>query len=177
MRQLLRVIPHGLGLISPQENALIRQWGEEAFGNLAICSAFQYHNGSDYCVLAYCEEELVGFSAVFRRKVYIDGFLVSMACVGGVITRPESRGKGYGRLMMHEIHRLIYRTLDCQAGGLLCEKSTAPFYEKVGWTRCHEPALVEQGGKKTEWPEAFMYHSESDKIKASSKFDLCGKPW
>jgi len=177
MNTITRVIPHGLGLINVKENALIREWGNEAFGGLEVCKAFTYQCGADYCVLVYREDEFVGFSAVSKREVRIDGDTVSMGCVGGVITCPEHRGMGYGTLMMNEVMRLIYSTLDCEIGGLLCVKPTVAFYERLGWRRSCEAALIEHDGDKVEWPEAFMYHTESDRKQYDREIDLCGLPW
>ena len=177
MNNLVRVIPHVLGLINPNENVLIRKWGEEAFGQLALCQEFKYQSGSDYCVLAYCGAAFVGFAAVFKREVFIGGEPFSMGCVGGVITSPDYRGKGYGSIMMNELKRLIFRTLGCRVGGLLCEEKTVPFYEKLGWVRSNEAVLVERDGRKVEWPEAFMSLAESDFEINGKEIDLCGLPW
>ncbi len=177
MNDLVRVIPHGLGLINPDENALIRKWGEEAFGQLEICKQFKYHCGADYCVLAYCGEVFVGFAAVSKREVSVGGEPVSMGCVGGVITSPDYRKMGYGSIVMNEVKRLIYDALNCEIGGLLCEEQTVPFYEKLGWARSCEAALVERDGGKVEWPEAFMYHAASDFEIDGREIDLCGLPW
>lgn len=177
MRSTIRVIPHGLGLINPEENALIRKWGDKAWGDLALCKAFQYQSGSDYCVLAYCEDSFVGFSAVFRRDVRIGGDPVSMGCVGGVITDPNRRGEGYGTMMMQEVHQLIFRTLKCDIGGLLCEKKITGFYERLGWSTTSEPVLVERDGEKVQWPEAFMYFAEPADTCFGRDVDLCGLPW
>ena len=177
MLSTIRVIPHGLGLISPEENALIRKWGADAFGELPVCNAFHYQSGSDYCVLAYCENVFVGFAAIFRRDVCIGGDPISMGCVGGVITRPEYRGKGYGTLMMMELKRIMFRSLGCKIGGLLCERATVGFYERLGWKCSIEAAFVERDGKKVQWPEAFMYYAETDKGRNDREIDLRGLPW
>ena len=177
MRVTIRVIPHGLGLINPEENALIRKWGEEAWGGLAVCEAFQYQSGSDYCVLAYSEDSFVGFSVVFKREVRIGGDPVSMGCVGGVITDPCRRGEGYGTMMMQEVHRLLFRALKCDIGGLLCENKVTGFYERLGWSTASGPVLVERDGEKVRWPEAFMYFAEQADRRIGGDIDLCGLPW
>jgi hypothetical protein len=59
----------------------------------------------------------------------------------------------------------------------LCEEKTVPFYEKLGWVRSGEPALVERDGEKVEWPEAFMYFEESDFEIHGKEIDLCVLPW
>lgn len=178
MKTTIRVIPHGLGLINAQENQLIRKWGNEAWADLEVCQKFEYHSGADYCVLVYREDEIVGFSAVFKRAVEWGGTNeLSMGCVSGVITHPHYRREGYGSIMMNEIHRLIFDTLRCDFGGLLCENSVVDFYRKMGWTLNKGLALVDHDNKKTEWPEAFMYYSKSDCFVEESELDLCGLPW
>ena len=178
MKTTIRVIPHGLGLINAQENQLIRKWGNEAWGDLELCQKFEYQSGADYCVLVYSGDEFVGFAAVSKRSVKLDGVNeLSMGCVGGVITDPKYRGKGYGSVMMNEVHRLIFDTLRCDFGGLLCENTVVNFYRKLGWTLNKGVALVDRDNEKTEWPEAFMYYAKSDCVVEANEVDLCGLPW
>jgi GNAT superfamily N-acetyltransferase len=177
MHTKIRVIPHGIGLINSEENRSIQRWANDAFGDLEVCHAYQYYSGADYCVLSYCEDQFVGFAAVFKREVAIGRRTLNMGCVGGVIISPEYRGKGYGSIIMREIERVIYNTLSCDIGGLLCLKEMRSFYEKLGWTSHTNTVLVEKSGEKVEWSEIFMSHDSTCSITHNTPVDLCGLPW
>lgn len=177
MKSTIRVIPYGLGLINPEENQKIREWSSEEFGDLAICKAFEYQAGSDYCVLVYDDENLVGFGAIFRREIRFDMKTLFMGGVGGIIIAPSHRKMGYGTMIMKEVHRIIFSALKCDLGCLLCLRETIEFYKELGWRTSDAKVLVDRAGEKVPWPEFFMYHPKDDKDIQVKEIDLCGFPW
>ncbi len=177
MKSKIRVIPHGLGLISSEENQKILEWNTEAFGDLAICKAFEYQAGSDYCVLVYDNENLVGFGAVFRREIKFDTKTLTMGGVGGIIIAPCHRRMGYGTVIMKEACRIIFNDLKCDLGGLLCLMENVEFYKGLGWRTSDAKVFVDRAGEKVPWPEYFMYHPKTDSDIQVKEIDLCGLPW
>jgi hypothetical protein len=177
MKTVVRVIPHGLGLINSDENQKIRVWSDDAFGNLAICKEFEYQSGADYCVLVYRGEELVSFAAVLKREIKVDGKSLVMGGVGGVITDPSFRQMGYASIAMKESLRIIFSALRADIGGLLCLGETSRFYSNLGWIHSNARAKIRKQDQVTEWPESFMFYCRDDEKLSPVDVDLCGLPW
>ena len=177
MKTVIRTIPHGLRLIDAEEDKYIRLWANEAFGDLEICKRFEYQTGANYCILVYSEDELVSFAAVLERSVRFDDDELTLGGVGGVVTAPEHRGRGFASMAMKESVRVIFRTLKADVGGLLCLNETVGFYEKLGWKLSHAKVMVELKGSNVVWPEAFMFYERDGSCFNPKNIDVCGRPW
>ena len=104
-----------------------------------------------------------------ERDVFIGG-------VGGVMTRPDARGKGCAGGAMMAAAKVMQEE-GCDFGLLFCEPHNVGFYERLGWQ-------IVRGAVFCEQPEGHirfdMMHAMSLPVSSgpcSHMIDLCGLPW
>ena len=75
--------------LSSERRSELAQWFEEEFGHIP----FQWASPSWY-VLALSDSTLIGRLGIIERKASVNGKLLEVAGVSGVITRSEIKGNG-----------------------------------------------------------------------------------
>jgi hypothetical protein len=69
-----------------------------------------------------------------------------VARVRGVITDPERRRRGHGRVIMERAHVLMRSFADCGFALLFSSVMAEPFYESLGWHTVTAPVICDQPG-------------------------------
>lgn len=114
---------------------------------------------------------------ITRRAGTWNGRKLLIGGIGGVITRPDCRGRGYAGLALGAAIRTLKDERTAQAGLLFCEERMMPFYRARGWHDFDGEVIVEQRGTRTRLAE--MRPMVFDVIRAPRQgtIDLCGLPW
>ena len=122
-------------------------------------------------------EGLVGHVGLYFREVTWNGRKLHIGGVGGVMTHPEHRRRGYASVALDAAVRTMRDREDVQFALLFCEPHNAAFYQSRGWHPFEGEVWVEQpeGRIRFEPMAPFIFH-----IKRSPRqgvLDLCGLPW
>jgi len=79
-----------------------------------------------------------------KHTVAVEGHPVAVAGIGGVLTRPECRGRGYGRIAMKAAEALALSEMGVDFMLLFCKPALQCWYEDLGWVKVPSPVWVEQ---------------------------------
>ena len=120
---------------------------------------------------------LVSHTGVVVRDILVDGARVPGGGIGGVVTHPDHRGKGYAPLGMG-------RALDFLVGQsvtfalLACRDELVAYYEALGWKSFRGTTLNTQYGV----PEVFEHNNVmvgdvAGTAPSNGTIDLLGPAW
>lgn len=129
-------------------------------------------------VLLYVDDILCAVAGIHEREVLCNGQKLRVAGIGGVMTKPELQGQGYGKQVMLNLMTLLGTEARCSFGLLFCEDHNVGFYSKLGWILFEGDMVVEQHGKTG--PFSFrnvMVLPLNESAKTTGNIDLCGLPW
>nr|WP_018466061.1 GNAT family N-acetyltransferase [Calidithermus timidus] len=101
-------------------------------------------------VLAFVEGKLVSVLEIVRRRGSVDGDSVALGLLGGVITAPRWRGRGYGSLLLEHAAGFICDELGCDFGFLMCGEALVAFYGRLGWQLVPNAYVYDQPAGKVE---------------------------
>lgn len=87
---------------------------------------------------------LVAHVGLVQCTVRVGGQPVSVAGFGGVLTRPDCRGKGFGQMAMQKAEEHILQQGDAKFGLLFCRDAVRSWYERMGWTPIEGPVWIDQ---------------------------------
>jgi GNAT superfamily N-acetyltransferase len=179
MNLTLRIYPAAGKLITNDERARISAWHHAAFSHLPLQSQYEWAAGGDFDVLLDVDGTFSGYLGLIKRQVRFDGMKTVIGGVRGLVIDPAGRGKGLGRAMMAEAHKVIFRTLKADYGFLFCLKGLEPFYCSIGWAALSCPVMVENRGRKVAWTESAMILGKEPGFVSAfpNTIDLMGKPF
>jgi GNAT superfamily N-acetyltransferase len=79
-----------------------------------------------------------------KHTVAIEGHAVPIAGIGGVLTRPEYRARGYGRIAMKAAEAFALSQMGVDFMLLFCRPALQSWYEGLGWVKVSSSVWVEQ---------------------------------
>jgi aminoglycoside 2'-N-acetyltransferase I len=113
---------------------------------------------------------------VIRQARWNDGD-VKIGGVGGVMTHPEFRGRGFASAAVNRCVQFFREQGDIDFGLLVCEPHVVPFYGRLGWQVFPGDLIVKQHGETTKFtPSGSMTYPL--RLQADlGTIDLLGPPW
>lgn len=78
------------------------------------------------------------------QTVVVDGLPVRVAGIGGVLSRHDCRGQGFGRISMEAVENLIRREQMAPFGMLFCREQLRSWYERMEWVPVVAPVWIDQ---------------------------------
>lgn len=130
-----------------------------------------------WCVRVHADGTLVSHVGVVIRDGTHDGLPRRIGGIGGVMTHPAARRKGYADAgIKRAIEFFCEEAADF--GLLVCEDRLREYYGRQGWRDFGGELLVRQRGERT----AFVFNrvmTLAVRVDApiSGTIDLCGPPW
>ena len=115
-------------------------------------------------------------AGIFYRDGRLAGQTTRIAGIGGVMTSPHYRGRGFARAAI--LAAAEEMGLDRAEFGLLfCEPKMVPFYAALGWCVFEGPVWFEQpqGREKFDYMAAMCLALRTTPV--CGEIDLCGLPW
>jgi len=103
---------------------------------------------------------------------------VKVGGVGGVMTHPEFRGRGFASAAVNRCIQFFREQGDIDFGLLVCEPHLVPFYERLGWRVFPGELVVEQHGVPTKFTLCgSMTYPLRLEAELAGTIDLLGPPW
>ncbi|TXD80952.1 GNAT family N-acetyltransferase [Subsaximicrobium wynnwilliamsii] len=148
---------------------------EDEFGHIPIVKETEWET-PNLTIIFYDNEQIVTFYNIVLREISIDNKKIKIAGLNNVMTPKEFRGMGYASIVLREIENLIFTSLSCEMGLLLCADALIPFYEKFNWYKIDCPVYFEQSSGVKLWGASTMLLTRDEKI-CADKIELNGLPW
>jgi predicted acetyltransferase len=123
------------------------------------------------------DDALVCHVGLYFREASWNGRKLHIGGIGGVMTHPDHRRRGYASIALDAATRTMRDREDVQFVLLFCEPHNIAFYQGRGWHAFDGEVYVDQpqGRVRFEAMAPFIFH-----IKRSPRqgvLDLCGLPW
>ncbi len=139
-----------------------------------------YHyqwSDADWHVMVHANGTLVSYVAIAEREGAVNDQPVKLGGIGGVATLPEWRGRGLASAAMKKAAAFMDKKLGVEAGLLLVDEATEPFYRRLGWKRVPGPLVFDQPWGKVTWHELTMVLPFGGREWSPGPIDLRGLPW
>jgi len=116
-------------------------WGEDIYGVQPFVLKWR---PKDLRFVLYDEGKLVSHAGILHHTVSVNGASVLVAGLGGVVTIPEARGKGFARQLVQQSMRFAESEWKVEAGLLFCRTQMVSYYESLGWKTVESQVIIEQ---------------------------------
>ena len=145
-------------------------WGEDLFSVNAL--GLQWRSKDRHFVL-YEDGLPLASASVLRHEVRN----IVVGGLGGVIARPEARGRGLARQVVDRATAFMRDDLGASFGLLFCLPRLVPFYESQDWRLVEPGVLIDQPGGKIPSPVPVMILPLGDEPWPAERVDLGSLPW
>lgn len=112
-----------------------------------------------------------------NQTITVGGNRISVAGVGGVLTRRDCRGKGFGQMALKKAEEYVRQQKDANFGMLFCRDAVRPWYERLGWSAIKEPVWIDQPGGVIQAPLVVMTKCLSHESWPDGLIELGCLPW
>jgi len=133
----------------------------------------------EWCVRV-CEPsgQLVSYVGVLLRNATYDGLPVRVGGVGGIMTHPATRRRGYARRGILEAEKFFREQGSVAFALLVCNPRLLAYYASVGWREFVGELWVVQTGSSARFTfNRIMTFGISGEAPAAGTIDPGGPPW
>lgn len=128
------------------------------------------------CVRVHADELVSCVGVVIRDGTWEDR-PVRIGGIGGVMTHPAARRKGYAEAGIQRAVE-VFRDEGVAFGLLVCKPHLLDYYGRLGWRAFDGVLLVRQQGESTTFVfNRVMTLAVGAAAPVSGTIDLCGLPW
>ena len=128
-------------------------------------------------VLVYREDRLVASAGLHLREARHDGARVRIGGIGGVMTHPAERRRGFATAALQRAHD-VFAEQGAQFSLLFCEPKNIAFYTHLGWRVFPGDVIVEQPTGRAPFSiMTAMVQAVGKPAPLAGTIDLCGLPW
>jgi len=160
--------------LSEAESARLFGWSDDIFGasGWTIANrAAQLHFILEFDGLAVSHLNLV------KAEVAVGAQQLSVAGIGGVVTRGDAQGKGCARKLLRLAAEFFEREWQVDAGMLFCFERLVPYYASQGWQLIKFPVIIDQPTGRIEYPSSAMVLPCAEKTWPEGTVEVDGFPW
>jgi predicted GNAT family N-acyltransferase len=160
--------------LSPSLQAQIIQWLVSEFvqeGDETLWSEMDWH------ILGWVGDNLISHVDIIDRHASVGDLDVHLGGIGGVMTRPAWRRRGYSTTLMRESHQFMQDEMSVDFGLLLCDEDLVSFYSRLGWQRVDNPLVYDQPGGKVIWDDVVMVLACNRDHFPVGEVAIQGYPW
>jgi GNAT superfamily N-acetyltransferase len=122
-------------------------------------------------------EQPVCHVGLLKHTVDVDGLPVPVAGIGGVLTRPDCRGRGYAQLAMQAAESFAFSQLNVDFLLLFCRPVLCGWYQHHGWSEIVEQVWIEQDERTVLFPLATMVRCRGEQKWPRGEIQLRSLPW
>jgi aminoglycoside 2'-N-acetyltransferase I len=136
-------------------------------------------NPPSWSALIKSGQRVVAHAGIIYRVLQVGQLRVPVAGIGGVMTLPDWRRRGYARALLANATAFAALQLWAPFAMVICPKEDSSFYQHLGWQVAEAPIWCEQpGGRIRLQNELALYLAcQGDAEWPSGSIDLGGTPW
>ena len=121
--------------------------------------------------------EAVCHIGIYRRDIEWNGRRMRAGGIGGVLTRNDSRRKGYATLALSAAIQTLKDEGSTDFALLFCEPHNAPFYASRGWKPFEGEIYAQQPQGRVRFDAMAPHVYDLRRAPRQGTIDLCGLPW
>lgn len=122
--------------------------------------------------------QLVSHVGAVTRLCLCDGKEIPLGGIGGVMTHPAQRGKGYASVGIRRVIEFLRLDRQVNMSLLFCAPRLRSFYRRFGFRDFCAVTYVRQFGARTLFPpDEIMVKPARKSLPQCAALDLCGLPW
>jgi GNAT superfamily N-acetyltransferase len=119
----------------------------------------------------------VAHAGFVLNTITIEDRRLQVAGIGGVLTRADSRGQGFGRISIQAVEDLVRRKQLAQFGMLFCREKMRAWYERLEWSQVPSPVWIDQPAGVRQSPMPVMVKNFGSEIWPPGRVWLGCFPW
>ncbi len=124
------------------------------------------------------DDQLISHVGAVTRLCLCDGVEILLGGIGGVMTHPAQRGKGYAGAGIRRAIEILRQDMQVDMTLLFCAPRLRSFYARFGFRSCSADTYVRQNGAKTLFPQnEIMVMPAMKPLPQCAALDLRGLPW
>lgn len=122
--------------------------------------------------------QLISHVGAVTRLCLCDSKEIPVGGIGGVMTQPSQRGKGYAGAGIRRVIEFLRLERPVDMTLLFCAPRLRSFYRRFGFSSFAAVTYVRQYGAKTPFPrDEIMVMPARKPAPECAALDLCGLPW
>ena len=121
--------------------------------------------------------DVVCHVGVYQRAITCNGRRMRAGGIGGVLTRADTRRRGYATLALEAAIRTLKDEGSADFALLFCAPDKVPFYTARDWKRFDGEIYVEQPSGRIRFDAIAPYVHDIRRAPRQGAMDLCGLPW
>lgn len=162
--------------LADADRAALFGWGNDVWNDAGRAAALKRRPAQWHVVVRRAGVP-VAHAGVVRQVGTVGGEPVAFGGVGGVITPPAWRGRGFAAAAMAAAAGVCREQAGAAFGLLFCFEEVAPFYARLGWQRVEAPVVVDQPAGKVAPPFVTMALPLRGRAWPAGAVDVGGFPW
>jgi len=144
----------------------------------SLTSAYQLQwRPTEKHVLILEGKRMVCHVGLVKHTVAVGGNPVPVAGIGGVLTRPECRGRGYARVAMEAAEAFALSQMGVDFMLLFCRPALESWYQHLGWAKVSSAVWIDQQQGTIVQPLVSMVRCLGAKPWPQGKVRLGCLPW
>jgi aminoglycoside 2'-N-acetyltransferase I len=140
-------------------------WGHITFAN------------AELRVLVESDEQVVCHVGIYRREGIWKGRKIRIGGVGGVVTHPDFRRRGFASVALNAAVQTLKDERATDFAILFCEPHNVAFYAGRGWKPFAGEIYCEQPGGRMRFDAILPQVFYLKRAPHEGEIDLCGLPW
>ena len=124
------------------------------------------------------DDQFISHVGAVTRYCLCDRVEILLGGIGGVMTHPSQRGKGYAGAGLRRALDFLWHDMQVDMSLLFCAPRMRSYYRRFGFSSFAGDTLVRQGGAKTICPRnEVMVMPAMKPLPQCALLDLRGLPW
>lgn len=131
-----------------------------------------------HILMRNADDQLISHVGAVTRVCMCDGKEILLGGIGGVMTHPSRRGKGYAGAGIRQAIEFLRQDMQVDMALLFCAPRLRSFYQRFGFRAFTADTYVRQYSTKTLFPhDEIMAMPAMKPLPPCAALDLCGLPW
>jgi GNAT superfamily N-acetyltransferase len=134
--------------------------------------------GPEWSVMVKAKGRVVSHAGIQLRVVRVGEQRVLVGGIGGIMTLPAWRGRGFARAALRKAVAFLDHWLGVPFALVICPAEAAAFLRRLGWQLVDAPIVCDQAGRQVALSgEVALVLPGQAGAWPPGPIDLCGPPW
>lgn len=161
--------------LTETERHQLFEWGTDIFGIEQLALDWRR---KDWHVFVEVDGSVVSHAGVVKdQSVTVGNEQLAVSGIGGVVTIPEARTRGYAREVVRGAISLIGNDPAIEFAMLFCREPLIDFYSQMDWIEVRSPVLIKQNVGVVPSPLRVMVKCMAEQEWPSGPVIVNGHPW